>query len=56
MLFKNRNLRLCLSVQLLAVGITGLIAGCATTDERVNGASLVHRYTDNQNGVGSFLS
>ncbi|WP_046004148.1 hypothetical protein [Pseudoalteromonas rubra] len=51
MAFKNRNVRLCLSVLLLAAGITGLVAGCATTDEQVNRASLVHRYTDNQNGI-----
>ncbi|WP_125783502.1 hypothetical protein [Pseudoalteromonas rubra] len=51
MLFKNRNLRLCLSGLLFALGNTGLIAGCATTDEQVADVSLVHRYTDNQNGI-----
>ncbi|WP_125718518.1 hypothetical protein [Pseudoalteromonas rubra] len=51
MFFKNGNFRLCLSSLLIAFGITGLAAGCATTDEQVNRTSLVHRYTDNQNGI-----
>ncbi|WP_125561038.1 hypothetical protein [Pseudoalteromonas rubra] len=47
----NRKRKRCLKGLCVAVVMSGLSAGCATSDEPVEGAALLHRYVDNQNGI-----
>ncbi|WP_010384947.1 hypothetical protein [Pseudoalteromonas rubra] len=47
----NRKLKRCVAGLFVAFGMSGMIAGCATSDEPAEGAALLHRYVDNQNGI-----
>lgn len=51
MLLANRKRKPCLVGLFVAFGLSGLIAGCAMSDDSVEEAALLHRYVDNQNGI-----